>query len=268
MVLNGVRCSKNTSWLLSALVVVATWNGEPRPEGSTRLEPQGEFTGECLLEYKASHWIATGQLWANSSSLIEIRTLLGRGTCDEDMLAISGFRYLKELSLWDAEISDAGLRALRGDLPLVELTIFGQNFGFVPPGSRFEDAYNDPYPVIVQCTVGDVGMRSVARFKSLKRLDLAGCLITDEGLKEIGRCRPLEELRLGNTQVTDDGIRHLAALSSLRVLVLHNTFITDTGAAVLLNFRSLREVDLSETMVTEAMARRVATAVQAQSRKP
>ena len=83
--------------------------------------------------------------------------------------------------------------------------------------------------------VTDTGLKDLAGWKDLKKLNLEGtavtarkgCTMLTRGLKD------LTELDLIGTQVTDEGLKELADLKKIRKLKLFGTRVTDAGVAAL-----------------------------------
>jgi hypothetical protein len=98
-------------------------------------------------------------------------------------------------------------------------------------------------------------MAAVARFKSLRKLDLGwwpGESVTDDDMAQIEGLTALQELDIFGTDVTDAGLAHLKGLTSLQKLNLFKTGITDAGVAQLKGMKALQQLDLCETQVTDA----------------
>src|SRR5262249_27821738 len=71
--------------------------------------------------------------------------------------------------------------------------------------------------------VADAGLRAVAVFTRLRRLDLGATEVSDAGLKHLTGLTGLQELVLTSTRVTDAGMRDVAELKQLESLDLHYT---------------------------------------------
>ncbi len=92
-------------------------------------------------------------------------------------------------------------------------------------------------------------MKEIARFKSLKKLQIFGFDIDDRGIKELRGLENLEELDGVGSDLTDAGVAELAALTSLKKLDLHYSKITDAGLAELNRLTNLQSLDLSNTKI-------------------
>ncbi len=97
--------------------------------------------------------------------------------------------------------------------------------------------------------VTDKALKSIAKIRSLKTLELGATGITDEGLKEIAVLPKLQSLNLHSTKVTNRGLVHLRPLQSLLFLGLANTTIDDSGMEEIGKLRSLRKLMLMKTEV-------------------
>jgi Leucine-rich repeat (LRR) protein len=122
--------------------------------------------------------------------------------------------------------------------------------------------------------ITDAGLRSLAKLKNLRILDVSGNPVTVAGAKELGslqnledlclygtdandqgmevlsRIRSLRLLDLGSTLVRDSGLRDLTDLPNLEKLYLFGAHIGDEGLREICRLRSLKELDLSCTRVT------------------
>jgi hypothetical protein len=110
-----------------------------------------------------------------------------------------------EIDLAGAQISDAGLAALRGNKCLRYLNLGGTQ-------------------------VSDRGLVILKECPNIEYLCLAmNPRITDQGLATAGGLRSLRALDLTVTAVTDAGLVHLESLKELRYLRLWGTEVTDVG---------------------------------------
>ncbi len=106
-----------------------------------------------------------------------------------DGMAIVQGRYgLTQLNLVDADLDDAGLLALKGDL------------------ERLPELHSQ---ALTRTAVGDAGLQVLEKLQSLRSLILTGTRVTDAGIKHLKRLRGLAHVGLEGTQVTEAGIREL-----------------------------------------------------------
>lgn len=106
-----------------------------------------------------------------------------------DGMAIVYGRYgLTRLDLGQAELNDAGLLKLKGDLEcLPELHAL----------------------VLARTSIGDDGLEALENLSTLRILILTETRVTDAGLVHLRQLRGLTSLALPGTQVTDAGVEEL-----------------------------------------------------------
>jgi internalin A len=85
-----------------------------------------------------------------------------------------------------------------------------------------------------------IGLKHLANMTDLRMLDARGFCAGDDDLKHLGKMTKLEELNLCYTKVTDKGLEHLAGLTKLNRLDLFGTGVTGHGLKHLRNLKSLR----------------------------
>jgi tRNA A-37 threonylcarbamoyl transferase component Bud32 len=171
------------------------------------------------------------------AGLTRLRTLSLYGTrvTDEGVEVVGRFKDLTFLSLDETAITDAGLKHLTG---LGKLEVLG---------------------LFSTWAVGDEGMRSLARMKRLRSVDLCGTRVTDRGVGALARRGRLASIRLAGTKVTDAGVKELARLKDLGVLDLTNTAVTDEGLKDLARLRNLTNLNLQGAkQVTDAGVKQLA----------
>jgi Leucine-rich repeat (LRR) protein len=171
------------------------------------------------------------------AGLTQLRTLSLNGTrvTDAGMADVGRLTNLTFLRLDATAISDAGLESLTGLSKLDNLALVSVR------------------------SIGDKGMKSMARLKRLVSLDLRETHVTDEGLKELARCEKLASLRIGKLKITDAGVQSLAPLTRLKVLDLSSTEVTDEGVKDVAKHRRLTNLYLQNLRrVTDAGVKELA----------
>ena len=149
----------------------------------------------------------------------------------DDATHFQGLGSLELLWLENSDITDAGLKNLRGLTKLRELNL--------------------------RCTrVTDEGLEHLAGLTNLEALYLDATQVTDAGLRHLESMKKLRSLGLSETQVTDAGLRDLQGLTTLELLYLDGTQVTDAGLEYLSGSANLRELILksyhvSGTQVTD-----------------
>lgn len=113
------------------------------------------------------------------------------GLDDTSLVFIGKLTGLKSLNLGDAQVTNAGLKALAGLKNLETLDL-----GFTKD-------------------VGDAGLALLVKLPNLKVLGLGGTKVTDAGIPLLASFRSLKEVKLGSTAVTDKGVASLEACKGL-----------------------------------------------------
>ena len=171
---------------------------------------------------------------------------------DTGLWTVAELGQTRSLELQDTSVSDAGLRALAG-LTLLETLyldgtrVAGPGLAHLP-GARLhtlslartavDDAGLDILGSlpdladlnVARTRVAGPGLARLARFGTLRRLQLAGPLVDDDTLRHLAGL-PLVQLELTDTAVTDAGLEHLEHLPDLRWLTLCGTGVSDAAIA-------------------------------------
>ncbi|HMO20510.1 MAG TPA: hypothetical protein PKD05_16560 [Candidatus Melainabacteria bacterium] len=119
--------------------------------------------------------------------------------------------------------------------------------------------------------IGDPGMDSIAKIKSLNKLDMKGCKITEKGLDKLSSLQRLNILNVSGLNTTEpvmksishiknldtimmtgvqnlspEGLRHFSKLPALARLYLRSSRITKEHTAVLPQLKELRTLSLKD----------------------
>ncbi len=149
---------------------------------------------------------------------------------NEGVKELVGLKRLRVLHLDGTDVSDAGLRALGGCTEITELYLQG--------------AYG--------INMTTAGLKHLAAFKKLAKLQLGGDAVTDAGLKELAALNGLNVLDLQYADaVTDAGLKHIAVHKNLTVLDLTYTKATADGLKELADLKELQELRLLPSRVTD-----------------
>lgn len=103
-------------------------------------------------------------------------------------------------------------------------------------------SYDDGFEEDVR--IGDVEMRIISEFSSLRALEVPRSDVGDPGLEQLRSLGKLEELDLTDTRITDEGLRHLRHLSSLRSLTLDHLPLSGKGLRYLAQCPKLQRLSL------------------------
>lgn len=146
---------------------------------------------------------------------------------DECLKAVSEMKSLESFSVTETEITDNGMKHLRGLTNLRVLVLYGNKL----------------------TGAGTVHLSSLTQ---LQHLELGHTKVDDEGLKHLANLKHLEYLSLDGAPVTDRGLEYLENLTELRTLHLgYGPRITDAGLDRLMKLKKLEWLELAETDVTE-----------------
>lgn len=170
---------------------------------------------------------------APGKSVVDV-SISGGGVRDaefaEAMAAAAKCPHLESLMIYDAPMTDAGLKSLKLLAGLKRLKTLQ----------------------IIGCPkVSDAGLKEAAGLPHLRDLYVTAVRLTDAGLKDLLALRDLRELGLSETRITDAGLQGLSALKDLRRLDLNRVAVTDAGLKELRGLSHLRELDLIATKVTD-----------------
>lgn len=123
---------------------------------------------------------------------------------DRDLASLKNCDNLRELWLFQTDITDAGLAVL-------------------------DNLTNLEHLQLAETAVTDRGLAYIEGLEDLKWLDLGATKITDAGLVHLSKMHHLEHLCLEDTGISDAGVEHLLGLSNLELLDLRGTRVTDEG---------------------------------------
>lgn len=176
-------------------------------------------------------------------------SLKGVGIGDTTLVHIDGVGNLRELILENTGITDNGfsrLKELRNVNTLhlaLNKKFTGVGFSGVKlPHLRDVSFFNDD--------LSNEGMRELAKFNTICRLELVGSQVTDVGLAHLKGLTELTQLTLMNNEIDGSGLGSLKALKHLCSLKVGGGDLTDRGMAGL---GELTHLDaFASTVITSA----------------
>jgi Leucine-rich repeat (LRR) protein len=145
---------------------------------------------------------------------------------DEALVHVEGIKSLRELTLYQTQITNRGLRLLSG-IPLEKLVLAGPH-------------------------VTDETLEALEAFPALRKLMISESSVTGLGLEHLEHVPNLEKLFLTDNPLCNSGMSHLASLTHLYELDLRNIAITDDEITPLTALKRLRFLNVAQTRVTEA----------------
>jgi hypothetical protein len=165
---------------------------------------------------------------------------------------LSRLSFLKSIQINDGRVDLATMKAI-GKLPQRPQVTF-QNTHL--DDELLDDAVHSEielyYIYSPTSSVSDVGLRSVAKLRSLISLCINDCQVSKEGIRVLERHPSLRYVYFENCPVDDSCVATLAALPGLYQLSLKGTKVTDVGARLLLTISpSLGELDIRSTAVSQ-----------------
>ena len=146
---------------------------------------------------------------------------------DDSLRVITGLPQLKQLTLGNAEITDAGLVHLKRLTNLEMLSLH-------------------------QSQITDAGLVHLKGITNLQTLKIWDSTITDAGMEHLKGLANLQTLKIWDSTITDAGMEHLKGLTNLESLYLTGTQITDAGLVHLKRLTNLESLDLGGTKITDA----------------
>jgi Leucine-rich repeat (LRR) protein len=174
-------------------------------------------------------------------------------TTSDGLRHLARLTRLKQLSLggYELDVSDEGLRHLRGLKNLTSLTVIlskltSDGLSTLRDMSKLEFLNLSHNPEI-----DDGGLVFLEELPALSTLELIYTQIGDDGLTHLKKIKPLQRLRLTHTQITDAGLKHLAELSNLQELGLSQTACTDAGLPNLQGLNQLQSLALESTQIRQ-----------------
>ncbi len=177
-------------------------------------------------------------------------SLKGVGIGDTTLVHIDGVGNLRELILENTGITDNGfsrLKELRNVNTLhlaLNKKFTGVGFSGVKlPHLRDVSFFNDD--------LSNEGMRELAKFNTICRLELVGSQVTDVGLAHLKGLTELTQLTLMNNEIDGSGLGSLKALKHLCSLKVGGGDLTDRGMAGLGELTHLERLRIDSNNVSE-----------------
>lgn len=201
------------------------------------------------------------------------------GVSDAGLRALAGNRALREMAVWETDVTGDFLAAYDG-VPLTEFRSSRRYNGeatWTPAGARNLARFpgltglvlneqtlldEDLISVLTAlpdlthlelrgCTgIADNAFAGLAGLMKLRSLDLRGSPAGDAMLGPLVALPRLETLYLGSDSLSDAGLAALPKLFTIRQLILESDRISDAGLAALAQVNRLRELELQSTAIT------------------
>ncbi len=161
-------------------------------------------------------------------SLTQLKALKLRnaGMSDQGLAVVENFPHLQLLFVQDGNITDEGLKHLKGLKEMQDLTLYSLY------------------------AITDAGLDNLAGMTKLKTVSLRDTRINGSGLKNFVKMDQLEQLNISETETNNEGLAHLKDLTSLTYLDLWQTKINDEGVEYLKGLKNLTWLSLAQTPVT------------------
>jgi hypothetical protein len=225
---------------LTALVLIGsvraddqTYARELKEAGhSVKLDRDGHLVGLTLNKSEN----LTDADYQRLGTLMHLKQLTFYGNCkmtDANAEHIGKLATLEELAINGTALSDDGFKHLGKLAQLRKLIFWHLGWQKVPiTGSGFAELASCP---------------------KLETFGFAGSTIGDDGLKALARVKQLKHLELYHTRVTDAGLAHLKALADLRSINVGPQFsmrLGDAGLATLATIPTLEKITYGETILT------------------
>ncbi|MBI3822955.1 MAG: hypothetical protein HY289_09805 [Planctomycetes bacterium] len=160
---------------------------------------------------------------------------------------LAKFKKLGWISLGPKDIADETLQTLRKiDLLHVIPGVSGKNDTQVKSANEVIELR------IRETKLTDVGMKELAHFKNLSKLDISFTAVSNAGIKELQNFKTLTELDLSFTKITNDGMKDLAALEGISILHLGGTDVRAKGLKELAGMKSLSLLYIGNAQLDDA----------------
>jgi len=197
---------------------------------------------------------------------------MSRHTTDHTLAHLEQITGLKQLYLYDAQITDAGLVRLADMVSLKELHLNGTGIGDAGL-KQLTKLVNLEVLNLTNTKATDVGLQSLRQLQSLRKLSIRGTSITISGVVGLytveqrrGLLAALDALDavtrnergeaigidVGGTEFGDREIAHLTQLPTLKQLHLSSSLITDAGMVHLAKLGGLETLDLAKCDIGDA----------------
>ncbi len=198
--------------------------------------------------------LAGGQL-QQLHNLPKLATLVivGSSFADRDVPAICGLKQLRQLTLENTDLTNAGLLAL-DDLPALRTLNIRRNSALTDKAlAKLPDRFPQLQSLLLLFNnFTDGALDSVAQLSDLRSLDLRGCVkISNAGIQKLLPLKNLEELKFGPSQANDEVAKTLAQFTKLKTLMVEDTHLTDAGLPLLVHLTDLEELSLLRTRVSD-----------------
>jgi len=169
---------------------------------------------------------------------------------DRCMPHLAHLTGLKELNLWQTDVTDEGLRVVAGLKSLERLAL-------PDPVTDEGLAHVATLPALKALhfktnRVTDAGLVHLAKIQTLEELELGGEKLTNRGLGNLKRLPSLQYLMLWGDSIDGRALQHLSGMKSLRILHLGHRNVTDDDLAWVGRMRGLERLNLHNTNVTDA----------------
>ena len=165
---------------------------------------------------------------------------------------LAGAKNLTGAHLWDSELDDGDLAALRNCPTLGDLAFWRAAFGDL---GIMRIAGNLPrlgYLSVFGChRVTDACWDSLAKTKSLVHLGLLGGNLSGKGCAVLHQCPKLTELVVGGNRFDSSGFAELAQITQLSWLGVQDSTLDDAGLRQLLPLTKLEKLEINSTAVTD-----------------
>ncbi len=149
------------------------------------------------------------------------------GVSDEGIAALSKLTKMRSFKVWGKQITDKSLKVISSWTNLSSLgfqdTAISGSGGALSSLTKLNDV--DAF----RSEFNDEGLKSITASKGIKTLKLRNCLVTADGLKELAKFANLERLDLSESAADDSTLEAIAGLGKLIELELWLTRVSDAG---------------------------------------
>jgi len=217
-----------------------------------------ELGGRCGSVTNGSYEPSWGPWWCPvikddayaDYQIVWFTSTSNEGLKDDDLAVLKHFPGLEELELYAPLITDQAIDHLRGIKSLRELSLYQTQV----TGRGLKGLSGIPLEKLVLCgpDVTDETMEALAAFPGLRKMIISETSVTDVGLANLKYVPHLEKLIIADSPVGNAGMNELAKLTELYELDVEGLAITDEGIMPLAALPRLRYLNVAHTEVTEA----------------
>lgn len=156
---------------------------------------------------------------------LEILILDKTGLTNDQLGRLTGLRNLKQISLEEDPINDAGLVHLKEmpgltNLSLSKTKVTGRGLKHIKGLTKLKTLN------LAHCPVADDSLANLTGMTDMITLTLQNCGVTGPGLKYVGKLTKLITLNLDDSKIVGQSLLHLKPCQKLRIIYMRNSTVS------------------------------------------